>query len=63
MTIFTWLILVIAVIWFVKYAIDNNIFHINKLDNKNRAFEMLKKRYTRGEINTQQYEDEKRDLI
>ena len=63
MTIFTWLILVVVVILFVKYVIDHNILHINKQDNKNRAFEMLKKRYARGEINKQQYEDEKRDLI
>ncbi|UCE04645.1 MAG: SHOCT domain-containing protein [bacterium] len=63
MTIFTWLILIVVAIWFVKYAMDHNIFHINKLDNKNRAFEMLKKRYARGEINKQEYENEKRDLI
>jgi len=52
MTIFTWLILVVVVIWFVKYAIDHNILHINKLKDKNGALEMLKKRYAQGEINT-----------
>ena len=63
MTIFAWLIMVVVVIWFVKYAIDHNILHINKLDNKNRTFVMLKKRYASGEINKQEYEDAKSDLI
>lgn len=62
MMIFTWIILGAVVIWFVKYAIDNNILQINKMDIKNRAFETLKKRYSRGEINKQEYEDEKLNL-
>ena len=62
MTIFTWLILAVVVIWFVKYAIDHNLFRVNKLANKNRAFEMLKKRYSRGEINKQEYENKKREI-
>jgi uncharacterized membrane protein len=46
----------------VKYAIDHNILHIHKPDKKIRAFKLLKKRYAGGEINKQEYEDEKRDL-
>jgi len=62
MTIFTCLVLLVSLIWFVKYAIDHNILHIHKPDKKIRAFELLKKRYAGGEINKQEYEDEKRDL-
>ena len=56
-------IVAVVLVWIVKYAIDHNIFHISKLDNKNRAFAALKKRYARGEINKQEYEAEKNILF
>lgn len=62
MKILIWVIVVVVLAWIVKYAIDHNIFHISKLDNKNRAFAALKKRYARGEINKQEYEAEKHNL-
>ena len=62
MSILVWIVLAAALAWFVKYAIDHNIFHINKQGNKNRAFAALKKRYAKGEINKKEYESEKHNI-
>ena len=62
MMIFTWLISIVVIILFVKYGVDHDIFRMNKQNNKNRKFKILKKRYANGNIKKDEYESEKKDL-
>lgn len=62
MTTIIWLIILGCVVWFVKYAINHQIFKLKNVDPKLQAFELLKKRFANREIKVQEYEAEKRKL-
>ncbi len=52
-----WLVLIIFVLWGTK------AFNSNTTEKQTSALNILKERYARGEINQQEYEAKKRNLI
>jgi len=52
-----WLVLIIFVLWGTK------AFNKNTAEKQTSALDILKERYARGEINQQEYEAKKRDLV
>ena len=60
-----WLFLAVAIIWAVKYFVDESRSRpTNSLPAPDEdAVEILKKRYAKGEITREQYEQMKKDLI
>lgn len=60
---FGWLfgvILILIVVWYFSQSRFN--FPSNNTGRKDRAREVLDKRYARGEINKEEYEEQKRIL-
>ncbi len=59
-----WLVILGLIIWGVVTIVNNSRRHDeqNNLPPTENALGVLKKRYARGEINREQYEQMKRDL-
>ena len=55
------LILLVLVIWLVVRSTTQNAASENKTEET--ALDVLKKRYARGEISKEEFEDKKKDLI
>lgn len=59
--LFFWIILLIGIVFAVKYFNDRNLPQSISYDNKN-PLQILQERYAKGEINREQFESMKRDL-
>jgi len=57
-----WIVAVIAVILFIRWLISRERGHASLPDQKETALDILKKRYARGEIDKEEFEQKKRDL-
>lgn len=57
-----WLLLIALIVWAVKSVMDNQSRLSTIHRNENAALTILKERYARGEIDTEEYE-EKRNLL
>lgn len=57
-----WLLIIGLVIWGIK-ALSENRSHSEPRSSSDRALEILKERYARGEIDKEEFEAKKRDLI
>lgn len=58
-----WLVIIGGIIWaVVTIAINNNRKQQNCFPREEDALEILKRRYARGEINREQFEQMKQDL-
>jgi putative membrane protein len=55
------LIIVVAVIWIVVKSMNRN--STTSQESKKTALEILKERYAKGEIDKQEFEDLKKELI
>lgn len=53
-----WAVLIAGIVFFVRLFLGHNL-----LNRKEFALEILKKRFTRGKINKQEFEERKRDLV
>ena len=58
-----WIALIIGIIVFIRWLVLSTRSETQKKDPENSALEILKKRYARGEINKEEFEEKKRDLI
>ncbi|MDE3056790.1 MAG: SHOCT domain-containing protein [Bacteroidota bacterium] len=59
MMIFWWLIFIGAIVFVVKWASNQK----SGSPEEDSALEMLKKRYVRGEISKEEFENKKRDIL
>ena len=59
--IFFWIILLIGIMFVVKYFNDRNLPQSISYENK-KPLQILQERYAKGEINRVQFESMKRDL-
>ena len=59
MMILFWTAVIIFVVWLVREISGRN----NEKPNSNSALEILKERYAKGEINKEEFEAKKKDII
>lgn len=59
MMILIWAAIIIFIVWAVKEIGGRN----HEKPNSNSALEILKERYAKGEINKEEFETKKKDLI
>jgi len=58
-----WVLVIIGLIFLIKWLIQNTRKGTGTSNGGSRALEILKERYARGEINKQEFEEKKRDLM
>lgn len=56
------LIIMVIIVWMTVKVINQNKNSITRVGNKS-AFDILKDRYARGEIDKQEFEERKKDLM
>jgi len=56
-----WLVIIIGVVWAVKYITGQS--RRNFTSGEETALDILKKRYARGEIDREEFEQKKRELV
>ena len=59
MMLLFWAAVIIFVVWLVREVSGRN----NEKPNSNSALEILKERYAKGEINKEEFEAKKKDII
>jgi len=57
-----WLVIIGLIIWGVKVIVDNSRDRRNLPPPQDEALNILKKRYARGEISKEEFEQMKKDL-
>jgi len=60
-----WIFIIVGVVFLVKWLAQSPRGHSSpgRTDTSPKAFDILKERYARGEINKQEFEEKKKDLI
>jgi len=56
-----WIAVIVGIIFLVKWAVQQNRPVEGKLEES--SLELLKKRYARGEIDKEEFEQKKKDLL
>jgi putative membrane protein len=59
---FFWILIIVAIIFLVRWLAVSNRLGSHGQKPEETALEILKKRYARGEINKEEFEQKKRDL-
>jgi len=57
-----WVLVLVGLVLLIKWLIQTTNRVKSEAGNSNRALEILKERYARGEIDRAEYEDKRRDL-
>lgn len=55
-----WVLIIIALVFFVRWLIRSGDNESDRGINRSRALEILKERYARGEIDTEEFEQRRR---
>lgn len=58
-----WVLIVVLIILLIRRLLSSNHTGITSPPQENSALEILKKRYARGEIDKEEFESKKKDLI
>jgi putative membrane protein len=58
-----WILLIIGMIFLIKWLIQSTRHDKAGVSGNGRAFEILKERYARGEIDKDEFESKKKDLL
>jgi putative membrane protein len=61
-----WILIIVGLVFFIKWLVQSTKGHSSSgglPDSSSRALDILKERYARGEINKQEFEEKKRDLL
>jgi len=60
-----WVLIIVGVVFFIKWLVHSTKGHSNfsRIESSSRALDILKERYARGEINKQEFDEKKKDLI
>jgi putative membrane protein len=60
-----WILIIVGLVFFIKWLVQSTKGHssADRTDTSSRALDILKERYARGEINKQEFEEKKRDLL
>ncbi len=57
-----WIIAVVAVIFFVKWLVERGRTGREESEKQEHPLDILKKRYARGEIDREEFEQKRKDL-
>lgn len=58
-----WVLVIVALVFFVRWLVRTSGGTSEKGTSQSRALEILKERYARGEIGTEEFEEKRRLLI
>ncbi|MEJ2725128.1 MAG: SHOCT domain-containing protein [Deltaproteobacteria bacterium] len=60
-----WVLIIVAVVFLIRWLVQSTKGHSSQgwTGSSNRALDILKERYARGEINKEEFEEKKRDLV
>jgi putative membrane protein len=61
--ILLWIIIIIALVFFIRWLVQSSKGSKGSAQSGSSAMEILKERYARGEINKEEFEEKKKDLI
>jgi len=57
-----WVLIIIALVFFIRWLVRTSDNRADKGMSQSRALEILKERYARGEIDTEEFEQRRRPL-
>jgi len=57
-----WIIAIVGIVFVVRWVLDQTTTR-QREHSEDSALDILKKRYARGEINREEYEEKKKDLL
>ena len=57
-----WILIIVAIIFAIRWLVVSSRGGSHSQKSEETALEILKKRYARGEINKEEFEEKKRDL-
>jgi len=59
-----WILVIVGLVLLIKWLVQSSKGHSERPgDGSSRAIDILNERYARGEINKQEFEEKKRDLL
>jgi putative membrane protein len=60
-----WVLIIVGVVFLIRWLVQSTKGHSSPgwTGSSNRALDILRERYARGEINKQEFEEKKRDLL
>jgi putative membrane protein len=60
-----WILIIVGLVFFIKWLVQSTKGHSSPgpTGSSSRALDILKERYARGEIDKQEFEEKKRDLL
>ena len=62
-----WVVIIIAIVWAVRLIVHGGEFHHgphgSHMSGEDSAMKILKERYAKGEINKEEFETKKKDLL
>ena len=58
-----WILIIVAIIFLIRWLVVSSRGGSHSQKSEETAIEILKKRYAKGEINREEFEEIKRDLI
>lgn len=58
-----WVLVIVGLIFLIKWLIQATKGGASPAQNGSRALDILKERYAKGEINKEEFEEKKRDLM
>jgi putative membrane protein len=61
-TIF-WILIIVGIVFLIRWLIDQGRTNKKMLSGEKSALEILKRRYAKGEINKEEFEQKKKDLL
>jgi putative membrane protein len=58
-----WVLIIIGLVFLIKWLIQSTKKEPESAQSSSRALDILKERYAKGEINKEEFEEKKRDLL
>lgn len=58
-----WIVVIIGIVFLIRWLVMSASIGSHGVRSEESAFDILKKRYARGEINKDEFEEKKKDLL
>ena len=58
-----WILLIVGLVFLIKWLVQTTSRGREEIQSGSRAIEILKERYARGELNKQEFEEKKQDIL